>query len=238
MKNPVELHHHSENPIATQLLQQFAEREGEKRRSATNAKKNPLLVPFLLTIPVILIVAILGLSWMRESQANTTGFTLESQQVAEAEQPLTMEPGNRRVISSQATAEIVAGKDTVVKSKRVARGTAAQHKPYYPGAEVSDLRLEELVKIQPEYRVRKGQIQNLKLHIANLSPAVLDLVAIEVNYLDKISRVLKKETLYLKDIAAGKAAIATVPDAGNSYKLAYKVSLVSAKDANLYLVSR
>lgn len=239
MKNPVEDHLPNDPGAAEALRRQVAEREAGKQRVAPRNRKNPLMIPLLLSIPVIIITAILAFSWSRET-AEFHPIAMERPIVAPVEDRSAPAGGQgRTVYTSFRPAEIVPLRDTVVKSRRWSRGSTAARSISLQHERLAGISsIEQMVKVQPDYRVQNGSIRDLRFNIANVSPAVLDLVVVEVTFLNAANQAVKKETLYLKDIAASKDAFVPVPDSGHSGKLAYKVSLVSAKDANLYLVSR
>lgn len=239
MKNQVEDHLPNETGAAEALRRQLAEREAGKSPALQRGRKNPLLIPFLLSIPVILIAAILAISWSRETE-KFQPVAMERAIPPRAENEPTLSPGQgRTVYASFQPAEIVPQGDTVVKSRRWSRGNTAARQVSFQSERLAGINsIEQMVMVQPDYRVEDGSIRDLRFNIANVSPAVLDLVVVEVTFLNAANQAVKKETLYLKDIAASKDAFVPVPDSGHSGKLAYKVSLVSAKDANLYLVSR
>jgi hypothetical protein len=81
-------------------------------------------------------------------------------------------------------------------------------------------------------------IKDIQFSVSNLSANILDLVVLEIWYQNNKGMVVKKETLYAKNIPPLGRSFVSAPVSGYTERITCKVSLVSSTDANLYIVSR
>ncbi len=77
---------------------------------------------------------------------------------------------------------------------------------------------------------------NASLKIENVSDVDLDLVVVDVQYFDSLSRFRKGETLYLHNLRAGKNIVIKTPKDINSWYATSKISLISSDSKQLYVV--
>jgi hypothetical protein len=77
----------------------------------------------------------------------------------------------------------------------------------------------------------------VKLKIQNVSDIPVDLVMVDLQYMDANGRFEKGETVYVRNIAAGSTVTIPAPDYDKAAKVNYKVSMVSSEKNNLYLIA-
>ncbi|HEX6914138.1 MAG TPA: hypothetical protein VF145_02785 [Chitinophagaceae bacterium] len=201
------------------------------RQAHQPGKRNPLVIPLLLAMPVIIIAGIISFSWKKDSENN---LPLQLKQEA-ITVPQGETPGKtaNAVILNSTTTTLVPGRDTVVKNRR--------QQSFRPAA-ISTLSsmqdIGEVIRITPAFTVSNRRLKDIRFDIANRSALPLELVAVELQYNHPGLHSTRSETLYVKDIPAGGRKTLVIRDADIAESLAYSVSLVSAKDTSLYLVSR
>ncbi|HEY4205554.1 MAG TPA: hypothetical protein VGM31_02035 [Puia sp.] len=78
-----------------------------------------------------------------------------------------------------------------------------------------------------------GGISNLQLTVSNRSIYSLDLVVVEVQYIQANKKVFKTENLYFHDIAPGSALMQEAPKSSRGIKVQYKITLVNSKELGL-----
>jgi len=78
-----------------------------------------------------------------------------------------------------------------------------------------------------------GGISNLQLTISNRSIYALDLVVVEVQYIQSNKKVFKTENLYFRGIGAGAALMQEAPKSTRGIKVQYKITLVNSKELGL-----
>lgn len=78
-----------------------------------------------------------------------------------------------------------------------------------------------------------GGISDLQLTVNNRSAFPLDLVVVEVQYVQANKKLFKTETLSFHDIRAGSALMLEAPKTSRGIKVQYKVTLISSKELGL-----
>lgn len=78
-----------------------------------------------------------------------------------------------------------------------------------------------------------GGISNLQLTVSNHSTYPLDLVVVEVQYIQANKKIFKTENLYFRGIAPGSALMQEAPKSSRGIKVRYKITLVNSKDLGL-----
>jgi len=78
-----------------------------------------------------------------------------------------------------------------------------------------------------------GGISDLQLTISNRSVYALDLVVVEVQYIQANKKVFKTENLYFRSVGAGSALMQEAPKSTRGIKVQYKITLVNSKELGL-----
>lgn len=78
-----------------------------------------------------------------------------------------------------------------------------------------------------------GGISELQLTVSNHSLYPLDLVVVEVQYIQANKKVFKTENVYFRDLAPGSALMQVVPKSARGIKIQYKVTLINSKELGL-----
>lgn len=78
-----------------------------------------------------------------------------------------------------------------------------------------------------------GGISNLQLTVSNHSIYSLDLVVVEVQYIQANKKVFKTENMYFRGIAPGSALMQEAPKSSRGIKVQYKITLVNSKELGL-----
>jgi hypothetical protein len=78
-----------------------------------------------------------------------------------------------------------------------------------------------------------GGISDLQLTVSNKSLYPLDLVVVEVQYIQSNKKIFKTETLYFRNIGAGSALMEEAPKSSRGVKVQYKITLINSKELGL-----
>ncbi len=78
-----------------------------------------------------------------------------------------------------------------------------------------------------------GGISDLQLTVANRSPYPLDLVVVEIQYIQANKKIYKTENLYFRGIAAGSALMQEAPESSRGIKVQYKIVMINSKELGL-----
>jgi len=78
-----------------------------------------------------------------------------------------------------------------------------------------------------------GGINDLQLTVTNRSAYPLDLVIVEVQYIQANKKVFKTENLYFRGIGAGAALMQEAPRSSRGVKVQYKITNISSKELGL-----
>jgi hypothetical protein len=78
-----------------------------------------------------------------------------------------------------------------------------------------------------------GGISDLQLTVSNHSLYSLDLVVVEVQYIQANKKVFKTENLYFRGVAPGSALMQQAPKSTRGIKVQYKITLVNSKELGL-----
>jgi len=78
-----------------------------------------------------------------------------------------------------------------------------------------------------------GGISGLQLTVSNHSVYSLDLVVVEVQYIQANKKVFKTENLYFRGVAPGSALMQEAPKSSRGIKVQYKITLVNSKELGL-----
>jgi hypothetical protein len=108
--------------------------------------------------------------------------------------------------------------------------------PAKPAASKSK-KVNDYVVVDGDYKKLNNSIQDLSLKVENVTPYPIDLVVLDIQYFDKNGKLQKGETVYAKNIAPRRDVVVNASFSNNAYSVGYKVSLVSAEKAGVYLVA-
>ncbi|MDP4216124.1 MAG: hypothetical protein Q8927_07970 [Bacteroidota bacterium] len=78
-----------------------------------------------------------------------------------------------------------------------------------------------------------GGISDLQVTVSNRSIYPLDLVVVEVDYVQANKKIFKTEDMYFRGIGPGAALMQTAPKSPRGIKVQYKITLINSKDLNL-----
>ena len=78
-----------------------------------------------------------------------------------------------------------------------------------------------------------GGIDELQLTVSNKSLYPLDLVVVEVQYIQSNKKVFKTENLYFRNISAGSALMEEAPKSSRGVKVQYRITLINSKDLGI-----
>ncbi len=78
-----------------------------------------------------------------------------------------------------------------------------------------------------------GGINDLQVTVTNRSVYPLDLVVVEVQYIQANKKVYKTENLYFRGIGAGSALMQEAPKSSRGIKVSYKITMINSKDLGL-----
>ncbi|HEY4291169.1 MAG TPA: hypothetical protein VGN00_28910 [Puia sp.] len=78
-----------------------------------------------------------------------------------------------------------------------------------------------------------GGINDLQVTVSNRSVYPLDLVVVEVQYIQANRKIYKTENLYFRGIGAGSALMLEAPKSSRGIKVAYKITMINSKDLGL-----
>ncbi|HLZ86295.1 MAG TPA: hypothetical protein VKQ52_03595, partial [Puia sp.] len=78
-----------------------------------------------------------------------------------------------------------------------------------------------------------GGINDLQLTVTNHSAYPLDLVVVEIQYIQANKKVYKTENLYFRNIGAGSALMQEAPRTSRGIKVRYKITTINSKDLGL-----
>lgn len=97
--------------------------------------------------------------------------------------------------------------------------------------------IDDYIVLSGANQYKASGIQNVNLTVSNVADFPIDLVVIDVHYYSASGRYQKGETLYVKNIGANQNANVKIPDSPNSASIQYKVSMLTAEQKTLYLIS-
>ena len=78
-----------------------------------------------------------------------------------------------------------------------------------------------------------GGINDLQVTVSNRSAYPLDLVVVEVQYIQANKKIYKTENLYFRGISAGSALMQEAPKSSRGIKVAYKITMINSKELGL-----
>ena len=78
-----------------------------------------------------------------------------------------------------------------------------------------------------------GGISDLQLTVSNTSPFPLDLVVVEVQYIQSNKKIFKTENLYFHNITAGAATMEEAPKSSRGIKVKYRITIISSKNIGI-----
>ena len=78
-----------------------------------------------------------------------------------------------------------------------------------------------------------GGISNLQITVSNHSIYPLDLVVVEVQYIQANKKIFKTENIYFHNIGAGSALMQEAPKSPRGIKVQYKLVLINSKESGL-----
>ena len=73
-------------------------------------------------------------------------------------------------------------------------------------------------------------ISDLQLTVSNTSPFTLDLVVVEVQYIQSNKKIFKTENLYYRSVGAGAAIMEEAPKSSRGVKVKYRITIISSKN--------
>jgi len=78
-----------------------------------------------------------------------------------------------------------------------------------------------------------GGISGLQVTVSNHSAYPLDLVVVEVQYVQSNKKIYKTENLYFRGIGAGSALMQEAPKSSRGIRVQYKITMISSKELGL-----
>ena len=78
-----------------------------------------------------------------------------------------------------------------------------------------------------------GGINDLQVTVTNRSVYALDLVVVEVQYIQANKKIYKTENLYFRGIGAGSALMQEAPKSSRGIKVSYKITMINSKELGL-----
>lgn len=78
-----------------------------------------------------------------------------------------------------------------------------------------------------------GGISDLQLTISNRSDYPIDLVVVEVRYIQSNKKIFKTENIYFRNVGAGAALMEEAPKSSRGVKVLYKITLINSKELGL-----
>ena len=78
-----------------------------------------------------------------------------------------------------------------------------------------------------------GGISNLQITVSNHSVYSLDLVVVEVQYIQANKKIFKTENIYFHNVGAGSALMQEAPKSPRGIKVQYKLVLINSKESGL-----
>jgi hypothetical protein len=78
-----------------------------------------------------------------------------------------------------------------------------------------------------------GGISDVQITVSNRSIYPLDLVVVEVRYVQANKKVFKTENLYFRGVSAGAALMQEAPKSSRGIKIEYKITLINSKELGL-----
>jgi hypothetical protein len=160
------------------------------------------------------------------------------------------EKNNEKIVSDQPEKTIPEKKSTVAaqpktkKDRKPAPVTDSISKNQQPPVQVQEKKVsvETAVNDNIENYVTAaankyvvgtfGGISNLKLTITNDAAVPLDLVVVEVQYIQSNKKVFKTENIYFHNIVAGSSLAQDAPASPRGIKIRYRISMINAKQVN------
>jgi hypothetical protein len=125
----------------------------------------------------------------------------------------------------------------VVDSSAIAAATQIVHPAESPNLkkELVKNKISEYVMLSGNnYNVGTfGGISDLQLTVSNKSTYPLDLVVVEVQYIQSNKKIFKTENLYFRNIGAGSALMVEAPKSSRGVKVQYKITLINSKELGL-----
>ncbi len=133
------------------------------------------------------------------------------------------------------TRDSAAGVSSVVHREAVHRTDIAEPHPDNLDRETVRLTLANQVSVGANgYTVGTfGGINDLQLTVTNRSVYPLDLVIVEVQYIQANKKVFKTENMYFRGVGAGAALMLEAPKSSRGIKVQYKITTISSKELGL-----
>jgi hypothetical protein len=78
-----------------------------------------------------------------------------------------------------------------------------------------------------------GGISDLQLTVSNTSPFPLELVVVEVQYIQSNKKIFKTENLYFHNVGAGTATMVEAPKSPRGVKVKYRITIISSKNIGI-----
>jgi len=78
-----------------------------------------------------------------------------------------------------------------------------------------------------------GGISGLQVTVSNRSAYPLDMVVVEVQYIQSNKKIYKTENLYFRGIGAGSALMQEAPKSSRGVRVQYKITMISSKELGL-----
>ena len=78
-----------------------------------------------------------------------------------------------------------------------------------------------------------GGISDLQVTVSNSSPYALDVVVVEVQYIQSNKKTFKTENIYFHNINAGSALMQEAPKSPRGVKVKYRITMINSKNAGI-----
>jgi hypothetical protein len=184
-------------------------------------------------------------SALRPVNTNTAASVLSNNPVnSQAAGPASIAPVQKKKTGSQKEKALASAqkdpastplKDSAATSFQAMHREAIHRSDPAPDKDVIKNNISNLVSAgSGKYNVGAfGGISDLQITVSNHSIYPLDLVVVEVRYIQANKKVFKTENLYFRDIGAGAALMQEAPKSSRGIKVDYKITLINSKELGL-----
>jgi hypothetical protein len=207
-----------------------------------SSKKHSLITPLLLALPVLILGIIIGIKWKNDGQPTIIAVQPVTRAAGVFPGQNSDDLGNTVLLQNNDSTKNTSYRSLDADSLRNEGTATVQSNTNSKGKTATSFsrrKIEDIVTVKASFKQGKSGIKDIKLNVTNQSYLNLDLVVIDLFYVDENNKVIEKETIYLKNIDTKEVQPVDAPNGGHQTKnIRYKVMLVTARDGNLHLVSR
>jgi len=142
-----------------------------------------------------------------------------------------------QVIPPSPTKDSSSGTASVVHRETEHRSNVEEKPEYADKFKDADIKANILSRVSVKtsgYTVGTfGGIVDLQVTVTNRSDYPLDLVVVEVQYIQANKKIYKTENLYFRGIGAGSALMQEAPKSSRGIRVQYKVTMINSKELGL-----